>query len=303
MSISLELKRWTGEQIAALNSVRSCILTRDAWLLVQTWGGGVIHVHFLDALPKLRAVKRELGEATRVGVGVLYLLDAALIPPDGSRAQPDESLLSLHALFKDKLYTLRRTEGGKPALGQVHFRPFGRGDEYEIWYGPDLAIRALPSYRVWLKSPAALKGEWQVAHFGSEAFWKDADYTAGRDQVRRKNFHDRTYTTEQVFRQHTWTNATYTNMPGGMPGGMPAGMGGTPNANANGARPASPLDRHYAALGVPPDSPADVVKTAFRRLARELHPDVSKLPLHEAKAKFQQVYEAYKALRDAGKVA
>jgi len=313
MITSLDVKRWVGEQLAALHSVRSCILNREGLLIAHTWGGGIIHVHFLDALPKLRAIRLELAEATRVGIGTLYLLDAALLPADGARAAPDGTLIGLHALYKDKLYTYRAAddvnEPHAPKIGQVHFKSFGRSDEYETWYGPDIEIRALPCYRVWVKSPPALKGEWQIANFGSEAFWKDADYTAGRDQVRRKNFHDRTYTTDQVFRQHSWTNSTYTNIPGGMPGGIPADMGGgsasngAENESSANRRPASPLDHHYARLGLKSDASGDDVKAAFRRLARELHPDVSKLPMQEAKAKFQQVYEAYKALRDAGKCA
>jgi curved DNA-binding protein len=53
---------------------------------------------------------------------------------------------------------------------------------------------------------------------------------------------------------------------------------------------------YYAALGVERDATLDQIKRAFRKLARQYHPDVSKEP--DAEARFKEVAEAYKALKD-----
>jgi hypothetical protein len=293
MSVTFELKRWVALQVTSLHSVRQCALHREGYLVVQSWGGNLVHVHFADSLPKPRAVKKALQESTRIGIGALYLVDAALVPADGSRVTPDEMLLGLHALYKDKFYTFRR-EGAEFRIGQVHFKAVGRGDEREVWYGPDVEVRALPCYRAWVTAPASLRGEWQVASFGNEAFWKDADYAQSRDQVRQAS----RASSEDVFRQHTWTTGAYTNIPGGAPGGIPAGMGGAYTPPRQPVRPMSKLDRCYQTLGLPPNAPCEQVKAAFRKLARELHPDVSALPTAESRAKFQTVYEAYKFIRE-----
>jgi curved DNA-binding protein len=58
---------------------------------------------------------------------------------------------------------------------------------------------------------------------------------------------------------------------------------------------------YYATLGVPKDATPEVVKRAFRKLARKYHPDVSKEP--DAEARFKEVAEAYEALGDAEKRA
>ena len=56
---------------------------------------------------------------------------------------------------------------------------------------------------------------------------------------------------------------------------------------------------YYDVLGVGRNASEDEIRRAFRKLAREYHPDVSKAP--DADAKFKQINEAYEVLRDAEK--
>jgi molecular chaperone DnaJ len=55
---------------------------------------------------------------------------------------------------------------------------------------------------------------------------------------------------------------------------------------------------YYEILGVPRDADDATIKTAFRRLAREHHPDVNKDD-PEASEKFKEALEAYEVLSDA----
>jgi molecular chaperone DnaJ len=54
---------------------------------------------------------------------------------------------------------------------------------------------------------------------------------------------------------------------------------------------------YYEVLGVPRDASETEIKKAFRRLARELHPDVNKEP--DAEDRFKEAAEAYEVLSDA----
>ncbi|NLT42439.1 MAG: molecular chaperone DnaJ [Anaerolineae bacterium] len=54
---------------------------------------------------------------------------------------------------------------------------------------------------------------------------------------------------------------------------------------------------YYEVLGVPRSASADDIRTAYRRLAREFHPDVNRSP--EAAETFKSVNEAYQVLGDA----
>ena len=58
---------------------------------------------------------------------------------------------------------------------------------------------------------------------------------------------------------------------------------------------------YYGILGVEPEADDATIKSAYRRLARKYHPDVSKEA--DAEARFKEVAEAYQVLKDADKRA
>ena len=56
---------------------------------------------------------------------------------------------------------------------------------------------------------------------------------------------------------------------------------------------------NYAILGVASNAPLSEIKTAYRKLASQLHPD--KNPSNDAPAKFRTIQEAYEILSDVDK--
>lgn len=58
---------------------------------------------------------------------------------------------------------------------------------------------------------------------------------------------------------------------------------------------------YYKILGVEPDADSKAIKTAYRKLARQYHPDMN--PDKGAEDKFKEVAEAYEALKEPGRRA
>ncbi len=58
---------------------------------------------------------------------------------------------------------------------------------------------------------------------------------------------------------------------------------------------------YYQVLGVPKDAPAKDIKSAYRKLARKLHPDANPNDPKAAEEKFKELQEAYEVIGDAEK--
>jgi molecular chaperone DnaJ len=58
---------------------------------------------------------------------------------------------------------------------------------------------------------------------------------------------------------------------------------------------------YYEVLGVPKTASPDEIKSAYRKLARQYHPDVAKEDPKAAEAKFKEISEAYEVLADPAK--
>ena len=56
---------------------------------------------------------------------------------------------------------------------------------------------------------------------------------------------------------------------------------------------------YYEVLGVARSASSDEIRSAYRRLARQYHPDVSQEP--NAEAQFKEINEAYEVLSNAEK--
>ncbi|MEP7291715.1 MAG: hypothetical protein ABI835_08015, partial [Chloroflexota bacterium] len=118
-----QIKQWLRDQFVAIDSVRSARAADGDVIAIHTWSGVVIHLYLVAEPIKVRALKRIVSENTRVGVGTLLVVSAEIVPDDGAQVEPDEGLLAIHALFKDKIYTYR-LENGEGHIGQVHFKAY-----------------------------------------------------------------------------------------------------------------------------------------------------------------------------------
>lgn len=260
------VQHWLRARLVQLVNVQRCTITpmttagspaRSPDLTVLTWAGIVVHIHLIDEPLKPSRLKRIIEQATGAGINTLFLVDARLLPRPGQHVPADRWYLAVHALSRDRLYAYFLKPDGTPALRLVGFAPVSR-TEVEAHSGPEVAAANLRHFRHTVKY-GPVKGYWLLADFEPEA----APRSAG-------------------FRPPAAHSAPNGGPPPPPERGQPAF-----------APPPTRLEASYALLGLPPDARREDVKAAFRRLAFEVHPDVSHLPKAEAEARFKRLSEAY----------
>ncbi|MBI5671657.1 MAG: J domain-containing protein [Chloroflexi bacterium] len=227
-------------------------------MTVQTWSGLVIHIHLIDEITKPARLKRIVEHATGNGIGTLFIVDANLLPRPGEPVPADRWYLAVHALAKDHLYAYYH-HNGQPALRRVDFVPVNRV-EVEARYGADVDVANLRYFRHNVKF-SAVKGYWLLADFETDLPPKSAGFRPPAPE-------------QPPPRQENHQSHTPPPSP-----------------------PPTRLEASYALLGVSRQASREEVKAAFRKLAFEVHPDVSNLPKDEAEARFKRLSEAYEYIK------
>ena len=162
----------------------------------------------------------------------------------------------------------------------VQFRPYSR-IELEVSYGAPLTISQIQHSRVTVRQ-SSLKGFWLLADF-------ESDPNANVPPIRR---------TDYSSYQYTGPRTSFQDMPHWEK--VPQGEKSTPPPNSN-LPQKSQLELAYEVLGVAASASREEVKAVFRKLAFEVHPDVSTLPKPEAEARFKLLSEAYAFIKTANR--
>lgn len=270
--------QWFREQVKALPSVRAChpVHDRNGDLIIRTWVGMSVRVYFLTAAPTTRHIKRTLQDNTRTYQGSMFVVRQDLLPPDKKRFVPDTWMYALQEINNERIYTFRPDE---KAIKQVHLSYVADGSECESWHGDAIPFEKLRVLNVSART-RAIKGQWMVADFGTNPYWHTSDKRAERLRARFR-YNNGFQTGQFVWGQYD--------------------MGGTPGGPTNDAlhkAHMNELERSYQVLGVDLNAEKDEVKAAFRKLAREFHPDVSELEDKEKAAnRFHEINAAYEYIK------
>lgn len=283
----MQLSKWLKGQLEALVSVQRCLLgqtasvgmrVREPDLTVLMWTGVRVHLYILTEEVKPRTIKNIVQGDTGIGISSLFMVAPHLLPPDKSLVTPPDWLMAVHALTHERIYSY--ATHGEPHLLQLHFEPTGIPEQRSVMYGPAATIHQLRYSRVTIKQ-SSVKGFWMVADFGNHLFWKDD--TARYQPPPRAQYGSRRAESTARQQEHPASHHARRNQSQSPP---PA------------AQPArSRLELSYEMLGVELTATRDEVKTAFRKMALKLHPDVSDLSKAEAEARFKALAEAYEYIK------
>ncbi len=278
----MALNRWLKTQLERLVGVQRCTLNKPASvvsrarepdLTVYMWTGILIHVYILTEELKTRTLKSVIQTDTSTGIASLFIVAPHLLPAHNEVLTPPEWLTAIHALTSEHIYTYN-LDDAEPYLWQIHFDTAGYTEQRRVVHGPPFIIHQIRYSRITVK-PRSIKGFWMVADFGTSTFWKsDAQHyqpPPRRQYGRASNPSDTNRSQNGPHQQD------YAQTPA--------------------SRPKSRLEEAFALLGVESSASREDVKAAFRKLAFEVHPDVSQLAKDEAEARFKLLSEAYEYIR------
>lgn len=267
------LVRWLQGNFNKVPDVRRASSEPDASLIFQkhhadlvvsTWMGAKLYLYLIRKPPKVKDIKNILKENSRDGIGTLFLINRAILPASDTLVRLTDWQEALMVLNDHFIYAYAIDEGSASII-QVHYASSVSRDEYRVWQLNDFGVENVSVRKRDVQGN--VRGTWFVGDIASPAYKRRMNY----ERVNQRYHYSTKYTQE---------------LPGGRANGQ------TPRQRQD------ELSRYYLMLGVDKDATEQQIKSAFRRIALQVHPDVSALPRPEANRRFQELHEAYEFIKD-----
>ena len=262
-------------------------------LLITLPGGEIIAIIIVNHGLHSAELAAQLEATTRRAVYSLYIVDGRMLPAEGELAEPPHWMSALHGVLHGRVYGYW-CNGREVTIRPVHFEWRWGDDRRRAIYGPPVAWGDV---RVSLVESGSkyMPGFFATANFGEGAFWKQRDPNAGHQP------------------RYSWRQWSGPSRPreasqeaGSADEGFNSHFGEVPGSErvryrrrtSGASRPRSPQPiphRHYQVLGVSRDASTEEVKRAYRRKARENHPDLhpnERDKYHHRMAEINAAFEA-----------
>jgi hypothetical protein len=277
----------------------------DVDLVIELDNGKRIGVYVINRAIRVPEIRERLEDNTRQGLHTLFILDGRMMPDDQEQIDPPHWMSALHALAQGRVYAYwcdRRAVTIRP----VHLEWKWGDQPRAVAYGPAVEVGNLRTEAVQLGTKY-LAGRFAAADFGEGAFWKQRDpqeHQAYKYNWRTWSFGGRKRATNgerveyeqepaydpwEEFEQHyghvggfsQYRNFRYTDAN---------------DPSRARTRPRVPNSPHYAVLGVPTTATFDEVKQAYRRKARENHPDLHPAEREKYTTRMAEINAAFEAI-------
>ncbi len=267
----------------------------EADLLITLVSGKRIGICVINRAIRLPEIKERYERNTSQGIYTLYVMDGRMMPPDSTALEPPYWMAALHTLMNGRIYGYW-CEGRDVTIRPFHMEWKWGGSPRTVEYGDEIDLNLLATDMIY---PATkfIDGAYFVANFGEGSFWKKRQ---SMDE-RQFNYSWRNWTYGNTQRRSTaneepawdpWEEYE-NNFTGGQEQWEWTGEEFRQRV-PRGRR--AEHTRHYALLGVAATATLDEVKQAYRRKAREYHPDLHPDAKEEYTAKMADINAAFAAI-------
>lgn len=252
-----------AHQLKPNESLKSVRVMDDRFILIKMDTGDLVVIYLIDVELSLRDIKKALTDNTAQNIFTLFVISEDLIPSDGETLEFMSFLKALHTVYHEKIYVYRVDEHGI-VIFPVRFRAKRQGADYQAIYRSPIDLEHLAVEHIETGYP--INGFWATAHF------KRKVETALDSQSQQRPFGDFFYQQQQQTQTH--------------------------HQNYSGSSRKSPknhsMRRHYQILGIALHASEEEIRGAYRRLARQYHPDLNTSP--SAKERMQEINLAYREI-------
>jgi DnaJ-like protein len=234
-------------------------------IVISTWMGARLYIYIVTETIKVRDIKNLLRDNGRGGIGSLFIVNQSLLPEHDTILRLKDWQEALYLLNDGFIYSYFVADDTLK-LTQVHFTPSTVKDEFRCWHLSEFSVENV-TVRKREVTQGNVRGTWHLGDIASASYKRKINYERANQR-----FHYRTKYTQNI-----------------------------PNGNPNGGQIRArddELAKYYKLLAVDKDASEDNIKAAFRRMAMQVHPDVSALPRSEANRRIKELNQAYDFIKN-----
>lgn len=276
----------------------------DADLMIELADGKRVAVYIINRAIRIPEIRERFEQNTRGRMHTLFVVDGRMMPADKAQFDPPHWMAALHALAHGRVYAYwcdRRAVTIRP----IHFDWKWGSSSRLVEYGAPIDVGTLRAAMI-STATKAITGQFATADFGEGAFWKKRDPNENRQfqySWRDWSFGSRKRRSaeeaepswdpwEEFERQYGDIGAE--DIGAGF--GFGGEFGGAYSRRAANDRKAQIVAQHYETLGLPRSASFEEIKQAYRRKAREYHPDLHPTEKDKYTAKMAEINAAFEAL-------
>jgi hypothetical protein len=291
------------EECRKAERVVGCHLNaKDADLMVSLSDGKRVGICVMNRAVRLPEIKERYECNTANGIHTLFILDRRMLPPENATVQPPHWMEALHTLTYGRIYSYT-CDGRTVTIRPLHIEWRWGNTPRMVEYGSEVNLNSL---RAEMIQPASkhVRGTFAAASFGEGAFWKkrspldDAQfryswrnwsYSTGKKRSPADDTHS-DWNAWDEFSRH------YGDVGGDDAAWQWAEAGQQEQRREFSPKRVTPQRQYYTVLGVSHTASFDEIKQAYRRKAREYHPDLHPNEREKYTAKMVEINMAFEAI-------